>query len=265
MRHIRTQVLLLILMLIAPLFSASIWFNQPKLGENLEILVENASANASVTLRHPDGQTEVLALNDSQLSYPIHQSGRWEADVEGRQWSWTVTEPGDGAGNTPRLERSEAVALPFMVGAIALLVALAGMAVYFLIFKAPALQAPVLEKNRKNGNVRTLLRAGTRPLTHVRLEDEVGSGWAHAPRRLWRERLDAGQALEIEYAWSGDMGDACARFEWNSKRCELRVSEGRAALEAQGEEDAGDETQEKQTAGQRPGTSPVLRRLRRER
>ncbi|VVB56683.1 Uncharacterised protein [uncultured archaeon] len=217
--------LFFLLLLILPLLSAKIWVNEPKLGQTLEVLVENQSLD-NLTLRHPDGTLEVLSLQDGQLSYPINQSGRWELEADGQKWSWTVAAEGGSGPLRPGDARPDALGPMALLALVLVLLALAGLAVYFLVFKAPAAQPPALEKTRKNGNVRIRLRAGTRPLAQVSLEDSDGAG-----RKLRRERLRAGEALEMQHEWEGDMGEARATFELDGRKRELRVREGVQALE----------------------------------
>jgi hypothetical protein len=234
----------LVLLLSAPL-AAEVLLSHPALGERLEVLVENESAPANLTLISPNGTRHELALVDGQASYPMDRIGRWEVRMGERRWNVSVEGPvwlGEAAGADGGGGIFWNAGGLLGLGMGLLLLALAAVAAYYLVLRAPSAQAPMLERRRRDGLVSVRLRAGTRPLEHVVLEETGGEdtgssagrmrgSWAGGARRLKRARLAAGQSLEIKNEAEGGEGEARASFELDGKREELAVREGVSRLE----------------------------------
>ena len=222
--------LLFFLSLLLPLSFSRILVNQPQAGQMLEVLVENETSPGNVTLIRPDGQSVVVPLDNGQMRYNASVTGRWVVQAGGEELAVVVTEPGSetggpaGSGQSPLFAAALVLAALIMIGLIAL-------AVDALIVRPPPRHAVVLEKSRQGDKVSVRLRAGGRPLRHVRVEDEVGPGWTGAPMRMSRQRLEAGQSLEMEYEWVGEMGEARAGFEVGRHAQGLEVRSGRAVLD----------------------------------
>ena len=254
----------MLLFLAAPL-SAEVLLSHPSLGERLEVLVENESMPANITLVSPDGARIELALSGGQASYLMDRAGRWEVRIGERRWNVTVEEGGTTDGKAEG-GFEQGGSLFFNAGGLAglgtmlVLLALAAAAAYYLVLRAPSAQAPMLERRWMDGKVRVRLRAGTRPLEHVVLEEvgEEGMGWPAGGargsgegrvRRLKRAHLAAGQSMEMRHETESGEGEARASFELDGKREELVVREGVSRLErakdemklAIGEEAGGEE------------------------
>ena len=209
--------------------SARVLVNQPQAGQMLEVLVENETSPDNVTLIRPDGQSVVVPLQNAQMSYNATEAGRWVVQVGGQELAVVVSEPQTEPGG-PLGEPSSPFFAAAMVLAALILIGLIALAVDALIVRPPPRHAVVLEKNRQGNKVSARLRAGSRPLRRVRVEDEVGPGWKGAPMRMSRQSLEAGQTLEMEYEWTGEMGEARASFYVGRHAQELKVSGGRAVL-----------------------------------
>ncbi|MCL6088605.1 MAG: hypothetical protein M1530_00375 [Candidatus Marsarchaeota archaeon] len=224
-----------LLLLLSSSLSAEVLLSRPSLGERLEVLVENESAPANLTLVAPNGTRIGLALTDGQASYLMDRIGRWEVRIGERRWNVTVGEGGTAAG---RAEGGFGQGGPLffdagllaVLGMVLVLLALAAAAVYYLVLRAPAAQEPMLERRWRGGEVSVRLRAGTRPLEKVVLEDEAATEIGHA-RRLRRARLAAGQSMEMRYETGSGDGEARASFELDGRREELAVREGVSRLE----------------------------------
>ncbi len=220
----------LLLFALLPQFSFSkILLNQPQAGQMLELLVEGEPAPENVTLVRPDGRSVVVPLYGGQMQYNVSESGRWIVRVGAQELAVVVTEPPSQDGGLVLAPQNPLFA-PAMVIAALVFIALAMLAVDALIVRPPPRHAVVLEKSRNGNKVSVRLRAGSLPMRHARVEDEVGPGWSGAPMRMSRARLEASQTLEMEYEWDGEMGEAKASFEIGRKEHEMSVRSGRTVL-----------------------------------
>ncbi len=219
------------LLLILPAAWPSVLVNSPQAGQNLELLIEGEAAPANVTLIGPGGHSVVVPLVDGQMKYPVAESGRWVIMIGDTQMAVLV---GAAPAPMPPAPDTGADRLLVLGAAVAtlLFLLLVIVAVDALIIRPPAREAVSLEKKRAGNIVNVKLRAGTRPLRSVRLEDSVGPGWNGKPMSMGRQRLEAGQALEMEYEWSGDMGEVKAVFSTGRHEERLTVREGRALFGA---------------------------------
>lgn len=195
----------------------------------LEVLVEGEPSPDNVTLMRPDGQSVVVPLENGQMRYNASIAGRWVVQVGGQELAVVVSEP-PRAAREPGADYSVPPFMALLVVAALILIGLIALAVDALIVRPPPRHAVVLEKTRQGNNVSVRLRAGSRPLRHVRVEDGVGQGWSEAPMRMSRQRLEAGQSLEMEYEWTGGLGEVKASFYLGRHAQELKVSGGRAIL-----------------------------------
>lgn len=223
-----------LLLIFLPSFSfARIFINQPQAGQMLEVLVEGEPAPANVTLIRPDDQSVVVALENGQMSYNASEAGRWVVLVGEQEFAVVVSEPQREDGG-PQSEPPSPFFAALLVVAALILIGLIALAVDALIVRPPPRRAVVLEKNRQGNSVSVRLRAGSRPLRRVRVEDEVGHGWTSAPMRMSRQRLETGQTLEMEYEWTGEMGEVKATFAIGRHAHEMGVRSGRVVLDEEG-------------------------------
>jgi len=226
----RPALLALLLLFSLSLLHARLLFNQPSFGQDLQVLVENETAPANATLIAPDGQTHLVAFEGPQLSYRLEQTGSWDVEVKGQHRTILVRSPSPPSAVAARPSEYGDL-LPIALAAATLLgLGLCALAVY-LLFMRPAKPIPViLEKRREGPLVRIRLAAGTRPLSDLTLEDDVGKGFKEGPKRMTRARLDAGGVMELSYEWTGPLGEVRVRFNMDDLSCEMRCNEGAVLL-----------------------------------
>ncbi|VVC01512.1 Uncharacterised protein [uncultured archaeon] len=231
-------ILALALLLLFSFSHARVLINNPSYGQQLEILVENEEAPANATLIAPNGERIAVPFEGSQLRYPMRQSGAWQVEVGGRRYSVSVLSPVSPPSNPPSSQQESLWPLYLMFAAVIGII-LSAVSVYFLFMRPPKQIPPILEKKREGDAVRIRLSAGTLPLSEIMLEDEVGKGWKGGPKQMARAKLEAGQVMELSYAWSGQLGEVAVRFLMDELPFELRVTDGIVILK---ESDATDET-----------------------
>lgn len=215
---------------------AVVLLNQPQVGQKLEVLIENESLPANATLVDPDGNRIELVFENGQASHLVDKAGRWKLILGSNQMVVEVKEEIISSNFEAGSNQSEAgfgvdLGIAAAFGAIFVLLALAAIAIYYLVFKPPLPKSPSLERKISGNKIFVRFYAGTKPLKNVVLQDVLEQGGA-TPKKLECPSLAAFQNLEISYEAENAQtaGEAKASFELDSKACELSVREGVAVF-----------------------------------
>lgn len=227
----RKSLIIFFVLFFSPVLFSDFLINQPEYGEDLEILITDSN-DKSISIIDPDGERVELETGDEQIYVNMDKTGRWIV-LHGEQIREVEISRRERIG-LDLIDKSVSEQMFFtpFIATVAISSILAMIAaIYFFLFRYGDRKRPVFRKVRENGYVKVILKAGSRPLKDVRIEDSVGKEWTHRPLSMSKKTLEPFKSLELSYVYSGPMCEAVCRFYEDEKFVVLDTEDGGKKIE----------------------------------